>query len=181
MKYCSQLLFFVFDKTKNLFCLPSDLSPSWFLASGFWFLYNVCMSHLLRTYIFLIPLIVMFLCECAKVVTEGIRLRTWHAGIFKAGGLPSSHSAFVTSLLIVLRDKVGTTSTQFAIAFVFASIVWYDAIVVRREVGIQAEILNRLQNWRHLSERIGHSFVEVICGILFGACITWVGIAVSRM
>ena len=139
------------------------------------------MSHLLRTYIFLIPLVVMLLSECAKVITEGIRLRTWHAGIFKPGGLPSSHSAFVTSLLIVLRDKVGTTSTQFAIAFVFACIVWYDAIIVRHEVGIQAQILNRLQNWKHLSERIGHSFVEVICGIVFGALVTFIGIAISRM
>jgi len=139
------------------------------------------MSHLLRTYLFLIPVVVMVLCECVKAVTEGIRLRTWHAGIFKPGGMPSSHSAFVTSLLIILRDKAGTDSTQFAIAFVFSCIVWYDAIVVRHEVGMQAQILNRLQHWRHFTERLGHSFMEVLCGIGFGAVVTFGGIAISRM
>lgn len=139
------------------------------------------MSALLRTYIFLIPLVVMFLSECVKAVTEGVKRRTWHAGIFKPGGMPSSHSAFVTSLLIILRDKTGADSTQFAIAFVFACIVWYDALVVRHEVGLQAQVLNRLQHWRHFTERLGHSFLEVICGIGFGAVVTWMGIAISRM
>lgn len=138
------------------------------------------MSSLLRTYLFLIPLVVLFLSEGVKVITEGIRLRTWHAGIFRPGGLPSSHSAFVTSLLIILRSKVGTDSTQFAIAFVFACIVWYDALAVRKELGMQAAVLNRLQNWKHLTERIGHSFVEVIAGIGFGAAVTMIGIALSR-
>ncbi len=138
------------------------------------------MQHLLRTYLFLIPLVVMFLSELAKVVTEGIRLRTWHAGIFKPGGLPSSHSAFVTSLLIIVGHKIGPSSPEFAIAFVFAAIVWYDAIAVRRELGAQAAVLNKLQHWKHFTERIGHSFIEVICGIAFGAAVTMIGIAMSR-
>ena len=133
----------------------------------------------LREYIFLIPCLVMILSECAKVLTEGIRTRTWHAGLFRPGGLPSSHSAFVTSLLMVVWRKLGVTSPDFAIAFVFASIVWYDAIAVRRELGLQASILNRLQNWKHLTERLGHSFVEVVAGIAFGAAVTMIGIAVS--
>ena len=134
------------------------------------------MSTLLRQYLFLIPLLVMVLCEVTKIFVEGVRTGNWHEGLFRAGGMPSSHSAFVTSLLISVGRKLGTDSTEFAIAFVFACIVWYDAMSVRREVGRQAEILNRLQHWQHFSERVGHSFRQVVVGILFGAVVTELGI-----
>lgn len=138
------------------------------------------LQQFLRTYLFLIPLVVMFLSEGMKILTEAIRTRTWHAGIFQPGGLPSSHSALVTSLLIVVGHKIGPESPEFAIAFVFAAIVWYDAIAIRREVGAQAMVLNKLQHWQHFTEQIGHSLAEVICGIAFGAAVTMIGIAVSK-
>lgn len=137
------------------------------------------MQQLLRTYLFLIPLVVLLLSEFMKVITEAVRTGTWHAGIFKAGGMPSSHSAFVTSLLIIVNHKIGPDSPEFAIAFVFAAIVWHDALAVRRELGEAAEVLNRLQHWKRLTERLGHSLREVLAGIGFGALVTWGGIALS--
>ena len=134
------------------------------------------MYSFLSTYVFVIPLIVGLLSEALKIFTEGVARGAWHEGLFRPGGMPSSHSAFVTSLLIVVATKSGLDSVTFAIAFVFASIVWYDAMSSRRAIGQQAELLNRLQKWVHLSERLGHSFLEVIGGIVFGACITWIGI-----
>lgn len=134
---------------------------------------------LLSTYIFLIPLIVGLSAEILKIMTEGIERGAWHEGIFRPGGMPSSHSAFVTSLLIVVAARAGLDSVAFAIAFVFASITWYDAVSSRRAIGEQAKILNRLQKWEHLSERLGHSFIEVIGGITFGAAVTVLGIWVS--
>src|SRR5665213_2189378 len=113
--------------------------PQPFLSS-----YSHPMS-IFRQYIFLIPLVVMVLTEITKVIVEYVRTGSWHSGIFKSGGMPSSHSAFVTSLLIVVADRTGTQSVAFAISFVFAAIVWYDAMSVRREVGLQAEVLNKLQ------------------------------------
>ena len=131
---------------------------------------------LLHTYPFLIPLVVGFLCEATKIVSEGIRTGNWHEGIFRAGGMPSTHSAFVTSLLILVWVKDGLESTQFAIAAVFAIIVFYDAMNSRRAIGQQAQILNRLQKLEHLVERVGHSGREVLGGIVFGGLVTWVGI-----
>jgi len=133
----------------------------------------------LRQYLFIIPLLVMILCELTKVIVEGIHTGKWHEGFFKPGGMPSSHSAFVTSLLIIVCRKLGPESVEFAIAFVFACVVWYDAMSVRKAVGEQAEILNRLQHWEHFSERLGHSFMQVLVGILFGAAVTGVGIWAS--
>jgi acid phosphatase family membrane protein YuiD len=134
---------------------------------------------LLRLYPFLIPLVVMLLCEMTKVITEGFESGNWKGGLFRAGGMPSSHSAFVMSLLIVVGRKLGMQSTEFAIAFVFALITWYDAMSSRRAIGEQAKLLNRLQSWEHLTERLGHSFLEVIGGICFGAAITMIGIWLS--
>lgn len=134
------------------------------------------MQEFLSTYVFVIPLIVGLLSEALKIFTEGLERGAWHEGLFRPGGMPSSHSAFVTSLLIVVATKSGLDSVAFAIAFVFASIVWYDAMSSRRAIGQQAVLLNRLQKWVHLSERLGHSFLEVVGGIIFGACITLIGI-----
>ncbi len=133
----------------------------------------------LRTYLFLVPVIAMVLSEAAKVAVEYARTGKWSEGVFQPGGMPSSHSAFVTSLLIVIARRLGTDSTEFAISFVFACVVWYDAISLRRSVGVQAELLNRLQQWKHLRVRVGHSAKEVLAGIAFGAVVTWAGIGLD--
>jgi acid phosphatase family membrane protein YuiD len=135
------------------------------------------MKELFETYLFLIPLIVLVASEATKVVVE-----SWKRGfvafhhIFHPGGFPSTHSAFVTSLLIIVDRVVGAQSLEFAIAFVFACVVWYDAMGVRKEVGEQARVLNVLQKKVKFWERAGHSFSQVISGITFGAVVTWLGI-----
>ncbi len=135
--------------------------------------------YLLAQYPFLIPLMVMVMSEMMKAVVEHFRTGSWHATLFQPGGMPSSHSAFVTSLLIIVAHVEGLESLEFAIAFVFACVVWYDAMSLRRSVGQQAEALNKLQHWQHFSERVGHSLKEVIAGICFGAVVTQVGFWVS--
>ena len=137
------------------------------------------MRSLLQEYIFLIPLFVGIFSEAVKIFTEGIQRGAWHEGLFRPGGMPSTHSAFVTALLIVVAKKLGANSTEFAIAFVFACLVWYDAISFRHALGEQAKVLNRLQHWEHFSERLGHSLKEVVGGILFGALVTMLVIWIS--
>jgi len=93
--------------------------------------------------------------------------------------MPSTHSAFVTSLLIIVGHKMGNDSVEFAITVVLACIVWYDAIGVRAVLGEQARVLNVLQHFHRLKETLGHSFTEVFAGIAFGAAVTMVGIWMS--
>src|SRR5205823_866318 len=130
-------------------------------------------------YLFLIPLTVAFLCELTKLWIEIWKSGNWHEKLFRPGGFPSTHSAFVTSLVIIVGRKLGTTSPEFAIAFVFACLMWYDAMSSRRAIGEQAKLLNRLQKWERLTERLGHSFLEVLGGIAFGSLVTAVGIWLS--
>ncbi|HCC35594.1 MAG TPA: acid phosphatase, partial [Ruminococcaceae bacterium] len=62
-----------------------------------------------------------------------------------AGGMPSSHSAMVCSLAIAVARSEGLRSAAFAISFVFACVVMYDAMGVRRQAGEQAKIINKMR------------------------------------
>lgn len=93
------------------------------------------------------------------------------------GGMPSSHSASVTSLATAVGLSSGFDSAPFAMAAVFAVVVMYDASGVRRAAGKQAEVLNKIvEDMAHyhtfreerLKELLGHTPVEVFGGAILG-------------
>lgn len=84
----------------------------------------------------------------AQVIKAAIEFRikrriTWRV-LFGMGGMPSSHSASVTSLSTAVGLHVGFDSALFAVAAILAAIVMTDATGVRRVVGRHASILNWL-------------------------------------
>lgn len=97
--------------------------------------------------------------------------------IITSGGMPSSHSSFVTCLSTMLGVKYGFNSDMFAIATVFSFIIMYDASGVRQAVGKQATIINKLvEDWHNkkaieqekLKELIGHTQKQVFFGAMLG-------------
>ena len=104
-----------------------------------------------------------------------------------SGGMPSSHSATVCSLVVAAARLYGPDSAIFALAFIMAIIVMYDAMGVRRETGEQAKILNRmLTDWmeaesanspflgdKKLKEMVGHTPFEVLGGAIVGVAVGW--------
>ena len=95
------------------------------------------------------------------------------------GGMPSSHSAIVCALASSLALTEGFSSPVFAVSVVLAAVVMYDAAGLRRSMGNQAAVLNRivrelkehrpLADFGHdLRELLGHTGVEVIIGGLLG-------------
>ena len=100
---------------------------------------------------------------------------------FGSGGMPSSHTAFVVSLTIMIGAQEGFDSTLFAAVAAFATIVMYDATGVRRETGRQAEVLNEILRSvfvdgkpisdDDLKELVGHTKVEVAGGVLVGVAV----------
>ena len=56
------------------------------------------------------------------------------------GGMPSGHSATVSSLATMCGLSFGFGSVEFAIAGILAVIVCHDATGVRRETGKHAEV-----------------------------------------
>ena len=132
----------------------------------------------------LISFVAWFVAQTLKVVGGLIRERRLDMSFFiRSGGMPSSHTALVTSLATSVGILLGFNSAEFAIAAVFASIVMYDAAGVRRSVSRQSVILNRiLQELREhrpkdvehdVRELIGHTPFQVFSGALLG-----IGIAV---
>ena len=95
------------------------------------------------------------------------------------GGMPSGHSATVTSLAVISGLSFGFDSFQFAVTALLAVIECHDAMGVRLETGKQAQIINELTKafevWTKkdlpeikLKEFVGHTPVQVIAGILIG-------------
>ncbi|TSI10461.1 divergent PAP2 family protein [Lysinibacillus sp. BW-2-10] len=107
------------------------------------------------------------------------------------GGMPSSHSAAVTSLATAVGFETGLDSPTFAVAAMFASIVMYDASGVRYQAGQHAVIINRMRNeltlffrevkhWPEKDEKekleelktlLGHKPSEVFSGAFTGILI----------
>lgn len=100
---------------------------------------------------------------------------------FGSGGMPSSHTAFVVSLTIMIGAQEGFNTPLFAAVAAFATIVMYDATGVRRETGRQAEVLNEILRSvfvdgkpisdDDLKELVGHTKVEVAGGFLVGLAV----------
>lgn len=97
--------------------------------------------------------------------------------IMGAGGMPSSHSAVVTSLATLIGKNCGVDSPLFAVSLIVAFVVMYDACGVRRAAGKQAKVLNEIVNTPGLSdmqvheklqEALGHTPVQVFVGALIG-------------
>lgn len=94
--------------------------------------------------------------------------------IYGDGGMPSGHSATVSSLATICALTFGFGSVEFAITAILAIIVCHDAMGVRREAGKQAEVINELLRFLEtgsdadLKELVGHTPLQVAAGILIG-------------
>ncbi|MDD2770300.1 MAG: divergent PAP2 family protein [Methylococcus sp.] len=113
-----------------------------------------------------------------KFLINSLRARRWAFGQIGYGGLPSNHSAIVssTAALIALREGIGHPA--FGVAVTLAFIVVMDANSLRRQIGRHAEAINRLSSERSaiqpLRERIGHTRAEIAAGIIVGVALAWV-------
>ncbi len=127
-------------------------------------------------------LIAWFAAQVIKVITTLIKNKRFDFKRFiGAGGMPSSHSAFVTSLAVSVGIEKGFYGTEFAISAVIALVVMYDAAGVRRAAGQQAKILNKIvEEWdkydvsekdKKLKELLGHTPKEVFAGAILGILI----------
>ncbi len=131
-----------------------------------------------------------FVAQTLKVIAGVIREKKLDLGfLIRSGGMPSSHTALVSSLAASIGILEGFNSILFATATVFASIVMYDAAGVRRSVSKQSEILNRiLQELKErrpkdiqndVRELIGHTPFQVFTGGVLGITFAVVWLALT--
>ena len=135
------------------------------------------LGDVIRNNTITVPVLAWFAAQLIKVVSKMIREKKFDFTLFvSSGGMPSSHSSFTVSLAVVLGKNYGWNSGLFGLSVAFALIVMYDAAGVRRAVGRQAKVLNklihthldRLQLEQKLKELVGHTPLEVFMGALLG-------------
>ena len=121
--------------------------------------------------------------QILKVIVESI----WHRKLnlrllTSAGGMPSSHSALVCGLATAIAIKDGVGSSMFALSFVLAMVVMYDAAGIRRWASMQARILNQIIDELfqghpisevRLREILGHTPIQVAAGAALGIVMAW--------
>lgn len=125
-----------------------------------------------------IPIMLWFFIQLFKVMWDLIKEHKFDfKRIIGAGGMPSSHSAVVCCLAVLIGKEYGFSSSIFALSMLFGVIVMYDACGVRRAAGKQAKLLNKIistpgltraQVQEKLTEALGHTPVQVFVGALIG-------------
>ena len=128
-----------------------------------------------------VPFLLWFLIQTYKVIHDLVKTKKFNfKRIIGAGGMPSSHSAIVTSLATLIGKYQGVDTPIFAVALVMACVVMYDACGVRRAAGKQAALLNKIietpgltggQVYEKLVEALGHTPVQVFMGALIGVVV----------
>ena len=121
-----------------------------------------------------------FLAQLLKTIIYGIINKEirWER-LVGDGGMPSGHSATVTSVAMMAGLRCGWGSFEFALAGILAIIVCHDAMGVRLETGKQALVINEILeafellapdkiSEANLKEFVGHTPIQVLAGILLG-------------
>lgn len=125
-----------------------------------------------------VPMLLWIGIQAFKVIYDLVKTKKFNfKRILGAGGMPSSHSAIVTSVATLIGKNEGVTTPLFALSVIFAFVVMYDATGVRRAAGKQARLLNKiietpglstLQVQEKLVEVLGHTPVQVFVGATIG-------------
>lgn len=114
--------------------------------------------------------------------------------LFGDGGMPSGHSATVTSMALMVGFRLGFDSPAFGIAMVFAIIVMHDATGVRQEAGKHARSIIELTDLFNeyllehdervkldkLKTLVGHTPLQVICGAGVGIAVVVIYLLITQ-
>lgn len=120
----------------------------------------------------LTPFLTWLVASLCKFCLNSLRAKRLAFDLIGYGGLPSNHSAIVSSMAALIALHEGIDHPAFGVAVTLAFIVILDAHSLRRKVGQQAAAINRLAAGRAdhqpLRERVGHTPLEIVTGIVVG-------------
>ncbi len=123
----------------------------------------------------LVPFLLWLAIQTSKVVVDCIeKKKITLRRLLGSGGMPSSHSAVMVSITVMLGKNIGFKSPIFALACFMTLVVMQDAIGVRRQVGKQAKYLNEILMDKNTSteekfqEMVGHTPFQVLIGLIVG-------------
>jgi hypothetical protein len=138
--------------------------------------------------VFLVAMIAWGIAQLVKAPINYLSRRQWDWSLFySSGGMPSSHAALVTGCAFGVGFQYGFDSTLFAVAWVLAGVVIYDAIGIRRAAGNHARMINLMMDElltghplaeQELEELLGHTPRQVFAGTLLGIAMAYLAFRV---
>lgn len=136
-------------------------------------------------YVYLIaPIAAWSVSQMIKIALRRLGHKRLHlSDVVSSGRMPSSHVAGPMALLAVIATREGVSDPVFALGAVFALLVAYDAVGVRRTAAESATAVKNLSSklgMKAYPEHIfkGHTLPEVVVGGLVGI---GVGLVVSAI
>ncbi len=140
------------------------------------------LKNVLRNDMLMCAMIAYFVAQFFKLFTILYKERRLDFRyLWSSGGMPSSHASSVSALAFSCARVCGVASPYFAICFVLAGVVMYDATGVRRAAGEHAKLLNHIISdlfsgkpeyaQKALKELIGHTPLQVVMGAILGTVI----------
>ncbi|MBW3629128.1 MAG: divergent PAP2 family protein [Gemmatimonadetes bacterium] len=118
------------------------------------------------------PLAGWLMAGSLKFVVNSMRSRRLAWDLIGYGGMPSTHTAIVTTTTFLVGLKEGWATPVFSLAATLGFIVVIDALSLRRQIGAHAAALNLLRRgepaYIPLRERLGHHRLEVLGGAMVG-------------
>lgn len=129
--------------------------------------------------LFLAPAAGWFVAQLIKIIIDTVKSGFCKERLYGGGGMPSSHSATMTALIVITGMIYGSASFEFVIALFLGIVVIYDARGVRFETQRQGKALNNLNEERKeegkqpldvskFKEKVGHTIPEIIVGVVIG-------------
>ncbi len=125
--------------------------------------------------------VVAWLCsQTLKVITHAVVYKKWDfKRFFGDGGMPSAHTATVSSLAAFAGIANGFASFEFAVSAIMFIVICRDAVGVRYETAKQAQIINELRQITEskataeikLKEFVGHTPLQVLMGAILGVVV----------
>ena len=137
------------------------------------------LGEILTNRVLLCALTAWFVAQAMKIPTYYLveHKLNWRR-FLDSGGMPSSHTALMVSLTIIIGSTLGFGTAAFALSFCITTIVMYDATGVRWEKGKQGQVLNEIIRkviingepiyHENLKELVGHTHLEVAGGAVIG-------------
>ena len=121
------------------------------------------------------PFLAWLVAGCLKFLINSIKAKQLAFGLIGYGGMPSNHSAIVSSIVALIGFKEGVGVPAFGVALTLAFIVMLDANSLRRAVGKHAVAINKLAKnnpeYQLLRERMGHTKFEILGGVVVGCLV----------
>jgi len=136
--------------------------------------------------ILIIPLVAAVIAQISKVFIKKNHQKLSWSILWTYSGMPSGHAAITSALTTIIGLEKGITYPGFAIALVFTLLTLRDATGVRRQLGNQGGVINKLvddldddnyldKRYPHLTEKIGHTPLQTAAGVVLGLTVALIG------